>query len=157
MAMSFEVIEFNLVMLPPRCAESLKIPPEINPPIGTTDCRSASLNSGPAPMTRAPPLPKVRSHHEPRNKDSTRAAIADALASIGEPPVEAVAGLVNALTATQDDQTRRSVTRALAAIGPSAAAVPALSEALVLTQNDGTGAAYALGCGCAERGSGHEQ
>jgi hypothetical protein len=44
------------------------IAPEIDPPIGTTDCRSASLNSGPAPMTRAAPLPKARSHHEPRNK-----------------------------------------------------------------------------------------
>ena len=41
---------------------------EIGPPIGTTDCRGASLNSGPAPMTRAAPLPKARSHHEPRNK-----------------------------------------------------------------------------------------
>jgi hypothetical protein len=39
---------------------------EIEPPIGTTDCRSASLNSGPA--ARAAPLPKARSHHEPRNK-----------------------------------------------------------------------------------------
>jgi hypothetical protein len=46
------------------------IAPEIDPPIGTTDCRSASLNSGPAPMTRAAPLPKARSHHEPRNKTS---------------------------------------------------------------------------------------
>ena len=44
------------------------IAPEIDPPIGTTDCRSASLNSGPAPMTRAAPLPRARSHHEPRNK-----------------------------------------------------------------------------------------
>jgi hypothetical protein len=44
------------------------IAPEIGPPIGTTDYRSASLNSGPAPMTRAAPLPKARSHHEPRNK-----------------------------------------------------------------------------------------
>jgi hypothetical protein len=44
------------------------IAPEIDPPIGTTDCRSASLNSGPAPMTRAAPLSKARSHHEPRNK-----------------------------------------------------------------------------------------
>jgi hypothetical protein len=44
------------------------IAPEIDPPIGTTDCRSASLNLGPAPMTRAAPLPKARSHHEPRNK-----------------------------------------------------------------------------------------
>jgi hypothetical protein len=44
------------------------IAPEIDPPIGTTDCRSASLNSGPAPMTRAAPLPKARSHNEPRNK-----------------------------------------------------------------------------------------
>ena len=41
---------------------------EIDPPIGTTDCRSASLNSRPAPMTRAAPLSKARSHHEPRNK-----------------------------------------------------------------------------------------
>jgi hypothetical protein len=44
------------------------IAPELDPPIGTTDCRSASLNSGPAPMTRAAPLSKARSHHEPRNK-----------------------------------------------------------------------------------------
>ena len=44
------------------------IAPEIDPPIGTTDCRSASLNSGPAPMTRAAPLARARSHHEPRNK-----------------------------------------------------------------------------------------
>ena len=43
---------------------------EIDPPIGTTDCRSASLNSGPAPMTRAAPVPRAiyRSHHELRNK-----------------------------------------------------------------------------------------
>src|SRR6476659_2996795 len=46
------------------------IAPEIDPPIGTTDCRSASLNTGPAPMTRAAPLPKAKSHHEPRNKAS---------------------------------------------------------------------------------------
>jgi hypothetical protein len=46
------------------------IAPEIDPPIGTTDCRSASLTSGPAPMTRAAPLPKARSHHEPINKTS---------------------------------------------------------------------------------------
>jgi hypothetical protein len=44
------------------------IAPELDPPIGTTDCRSASLNSGPAPMTRAAPLRKARSHHEPRSK-----------------------------------------------------------------------------------------
>jgi hypothetical protein len=44
------------------------IAPEIDPPIGTTDCRGASRNSGPAPMTRAARLPKARSHHEPRNK-----------------------------------------------------------------------------------------
>jgi hypothetical protein len=44
------------------------IAPEIDPPIGTTDCRSASLNSGPAPMTRPAPRPKASSHHEPRNK-----------------------------------------------------------------------------------------
>jgi hypothetical protein len=44
------------------------IAPEIDPPIGTADCQSASLNSGPAPMTRAAPLSKARSHHEPRNK-----------------------------------------------------------------------------------------
>jgi hypothetical protein len=44
------------------------IAPEIDPPIGTTDCQSASLTSGPAPMTRAAPLPKARSYHEPRNK-----------------------------------------------------------------------------------------
>jgi hypothetical protein len=43
---------------------------EIDPPIGTADCRSASLNSGPAPMTRAAPLPKARSHREPRDKTS---------------------------------------------------------------------------------------
>ena len=46
------------------------IAPEIDPPIGTTDCRSASLNSGPAPMTRGAPLSKARSHHEPRDKTS---------------------------------------------------------------------------------------
>ena len=53
------------------------IAPEIDPPIGTADCQSASLNSGPAPMTRAAPLSKARSHHEPRNKTPkarTRAA-----------------------------------------------------------------------------------
>jgi hypothetical protein len=44
------------------------IAPEIDPPIGTTDCRSASLNSGLAPMTRAAPLSKARSHHEPGDK-----------------------------------------------------------------------------------------
>jgi hypothetical protein len=44
------------------------IAPEIDPPLGTTDCRGASLNSGSAPMTRAAPLPKARSHNEPRNK-----------------------------------------------------------------------------------------
>ena len=43
---------------------------EIDHPIGTSDCRSASPNSGPAPMTRAAPLPKsaTRSHHEPGSK-----------------------------------------------------------------------------------------
>jgi hypothetical protein len=46
------------------------IAPEIDPPIGTTDCRSAWRNSGPAPMTRAVPLPKARSHREPRDKTS---------------------------------------------------------------------------------------
>jgi hypothetical protein len=46
------------------------IAPEIDPPIGTTDCRNASPNSGPAPMTRVAPLSKARSHHEPRNKTS---------------------------------------------------------------------------------------
>jgi hypothetical protein len=46
------------------------IAPEIDPPIGTTDCRSAWRNSGPAPMTRAAPLAKARSHREPRDKTS---------------------------------------------------------------------------------------
>jgi hypothetical protein len=43
---------------------------EIDNQIGTTDCRSASQNSGPAPMTRATPLSKARSRQEPRNKTS---------------------------------------------------------------------------------------
>jgi hypothetical protein len=46
------------------------IAPEIDPPIGTTDCRDGWPNSGPAPMTRAAPLPRAiyRSHHDTRNK-----------------------------------------------------------------------------------------
>jgi hypothetical protein len=54
--------------IPPTFTSGKIIASEIDPPIGTTDCRSASLNSGPAPMTRAAPLPKARSHNEPRNK-----------------------------------------------------------------------------------------
>ncbi len=43
---------------------------EIDPPISKTDCRSASLNSGPAPMTKAAPLPRpiYRSTHETKDK-----------------------------------------------------------------------------------------
>jgi hypothetical protein len=60
--------EGQVKQIPAKFASGKIIAPEIDLPIGTADCRSASLNSGPAPMTRAAPLPKARSHNEPRNK-----------------------------------------------------------------------------------------
>ena len=73
--------ESQAKQIPATFTSSKIIAPEIDPPIGTTDCRGASLNSSPATMTRAGPLPKARSHHEPRNK-TTKARLTRRLEKI---------------------------------------------------------------------------
>ena len=63
--------EVQAKQIPATFTSGKIIAPEIDPPISTADCWSASLNSRPAPMTRAaPPLsrPKYRSNDEIRNK-----------------------------------------------------------------------------------------
>jgi hypothetical protein len=51
--------------------------------LGTPDCRSAWLNSGPAPMTRAAPPAIARSHREPRN-ETPKARLRRRLDNVGD-------------------------------------------------------------------------